>query len=261
MKMPKLIGILNITPDSCSDGGIYANIQEAVSRAEQMLQDGADYIDIGGESTRPGAQAISPEEELTRVLPVIQALIQNNIRNLSIDTRNASTAKSCLNAGVNWLNDVSALTHDANMITVAKDFDKITLMHMRGTPDNMQNSLSYSDLILEIKTYLSGRIETAVSAGIAKNKIIIDPGLGFGKSTQQCSEILRRLHEFQELGPVYIGPSRKNFIGELTGILEYSVERDNGTLGAVLKAAENGANFIRVHNIKAALHALKVFTA
>lgn len=260
MIIPKLIGILNITPDSCSDGGLYTDTGQAVRHAEKMLSEGADYIDIGGESTRPGAKIVCPKEELSRVLPVIQSLTQNGIRNLSIDTRNASTAKACLKAGVCWLNDISALTHDPDMMAIAKDFDKITLVHMRGHPETMQKSLEYTNLIFEIKNYLAGRIETAISAGISKNKIIVDPGLGFGKSTQQCVEILKHLKEFQELGPIYIGPSRKNFIGELIGIPEYSAERDYGTLGAVLHAAENGASFIRVHNIKASLQALKVFS-
>ena len=257
----KIIGILNITPDSCSDGGFYLEPRKAIAHAEQMLQEGADYIDIGGESMRPGAKAISPEEELHRVLPVIRELLQNNIRNLSIDTRNYLTAKTCLNLGVSWLNDVSALTHDAQMLSIAKDFDQLTLMHMRGAPENMQSNLEYSDLMIDIKNYLANRIEEAVCAGVSRPQIRIDPGIGFGKSTAQCVEILNRLEEFRELAPVYVGPSRKNFIGDLTGTPTYSSERDYGTVGAVFKAAQKGASFIRVHNVKATSQAWKVFRA
>ncbi|MEI6805352.1 MAG: dihydropteroate synthase [Myxococcaceae bacterium] len=252
----KVIGILNITPDSCSDGGLYLERDKAVAHAKQMVADGAFMVDIGGESTRPGAKIISPEEELKRVLPVVQILASQNIP-MSIDTRNASTAKACLEAGVTWLNDVSALTHDPKMPDIARQFDKIILMHMRGIPETMQQNTSYLDIISEIKTYLADKIK---ASGILKNKLLVDPGLGFGKSTEQCLEILKRLREFQELAPVYIGPSRKNFIGELTGILEYSADRDYGTIGAVLKAAQNGADFVRVHNVKAAIDALAVFT-
>ncbi len=253
----KVVGILNLTPDSCSDGGLYLDTQTAVAHAEQLLADGAYRIDIGGESTRPGARPISPDEELRRVLPTIQALASQGVP-MSIDTRNASTAKACLKAGVTWLNDVSALTHDPHMAEVAKDFDRVILMHMRGLPENMQSDTHYADIMGEIKAYLAGRIQ---ASGIPKERLLVDPGLGFGKSTAQCVEILRRLPEFQELAPVYIGPSRKNFIGEITGIQKYCAERDYGTIGAVLMAAENGASFVRVHHVKAAVDALKVFTA
>lgn len=243
-----------MTPDSFSDGGVHINLKNAVAHAEQLLTEGACRIDIGGESSRPGAKSVSPDEELHRVLPTIQVLASHGVP-MSIDTRNASTAKACLEAGVTWLNDISALTHDPDMIPVAKDFEKVILMHMRGTPETMQSNLEYSDIIAEIKVYLASRIE---ASGIPRNRLLIDPGLGFGKSTQQCLEILQRLGEFQELGPVYIGPSRKNFIGELTGE-KNPAERDYGTLGAVLRAAQNGANFIRVHNVKAAVQAISAY--
>lgn len=249
----KIIGILNLTPDSFSDGGLYTNISKAVAHAEQMLSDGAYRIDIGGESTRPGAQLVPPDEELSRVLPTIKALAAHNVP-MSIDTRNASTAKACLKAGVAWLNDISALTHDPAMSSVAKDFDKVILMHMRGTPETMQSYTQYIDLIAEIKAYLASRIE---ASGIPKDRLIVDPGLGFGKSTQQCLEILKRLAEFKELGPVYIGPSRKNFIGELTDT-KNPADRDAGTLNAVLMAAQNGASFVRVHHVRQLLANLPI---
>jgi dihydropteroate synthase len=251
----KIIGILNITPDSCSDGGLYLDPKAAIRHAEQLMLDGAFMIDIGGESTKPGAKPISSEEELSRVRPVIQALASHKIP-MSIDTRHASTAKACLNAGVSWLNDVSALTHDPDMMAIAKDFDRVVLMHMRGTPETMQKNLDYVDVILEIKIYLANRI---LASGLPKERLLIDPGLGFGKSTPQCIEILERLQEFKELAPIYIGPSRKNFIGELTGIPKYCAERDFGSIGAALKAFQNGADFVRVHNVKATKDALTVF--
>lgn len=254
----KIVGILNLTPDSFSDGGIYKTTRQAVTHAEQMIQDGACLIDIGGESTRPGATPVSPEQELDRVLPVVRELTAFKIP-ISIDTRNALTAKACLQAGASWLNDVSALSHDPDMLSVAKEFERVVLMHMRGTPETMQSNLSYLDIITEITSYLSQRLEIAIGAGIAKKSILVDPGLGFGKSTQQCIEILGNLQIFKNLAPVYVGPSRKNFIGELTQTRTPS-DRDYGTIGAVIKAYTSGADFIRVHNVKAANDALKVYS-
>ena len=256
--MTQIVGILNITPDSFSDGGHFNSLSEAIKHAEQMLDDGAAMIDIGGESTRPGALPVAPELELARVLPIIQALVANGIRNLSIDTRNASTAYACLQAGATWINDISALTHDPEMVYVAKDAKGIVLMHSQGNPETMQLNPSYTYVVDEIKAYLAERIEFALSKGLLQNQLWFDPGLGFGKTLEHNLAILNNLNEFCVLGPIYIGPSRKNFIGLLTGETNPS-QRDYGTLGAVLKAAQQGAKMIRVHNVKAAVHALKVY--
>ncbi|MES2503997.1 MAG: dihydropteroate synthase [Myxococcota bacterium] len=250
--MAQIIGILNITPDSCSDGGLYMETYKAVEHAHQMLSDGAAWIDVGGESTRPGATPITPEEELARVLPVIKALIASGVRNLSIDTRNATTARSCLEAGALWLNDVSALSHDPYMLTLAKDFEHVTLMHMYGASH---------DIISEIATFLKNRVEIAVNAGVSLGRISIDPGIGFGKSADQDFTILKNLSAFSPIAPVYAGPSRKKFMGPLLGLPNYGPERDYGTIGAVLHAAQNGASYIRVHNVRAAVDALKVLGA
>ncbi len=257
--MIQVVGILNITPDSFSDGGQFDTLKSAVKHAEQMLAEGAAMIDIGGESTRPGALPVPPDLELARVLPVVQALVSNGIRNLSIDTRNASTASACLKAGATWLNDISALTHDPEMVYVAPNAEGVVLMHSQGTPQTMQLAPSYTHVIDEIKAYLNQRIEFALSKGLRKEQLWVDPGLGFGKTLEHNLALLNNLNAFCELAPVYIGPSRKNFIGILTGETEPS-NRDYGTIGAVLKAAQQGAKMVRVHHVKAAIQALTTFT-
>ncbi|MBL4819280.1 MAG: dihydropteroate synthase, partial [Deltaproteobacteria bacterium] len=231
--MTRVAGILNLTPDSFSDGGNYFKLDKAVRHAHRMLEAGADLIDIGGESTRPGSQIIAPEEEVERVLPVVKALVSDGISQISIDTRNAKTAFACLKAGATWINDVSAFTHDPKMVFAARDAEGVILMHMRGTPQNMQQGpIIYSDVIGEIKTYLAERIEYALNNNLRREQIIIDPGIGFGKTLEHNIEILCRLDELKTLGPVMVGPSRKRFIGELTGVSN-AAERDFGTVGAV----------------------------
>ncbi len=256
--MIRVVGILNITPDSFSDGGQFDSLSLAVKHAEQMLADGAAMIDIGGESTRPGAQPVSPDLELARVLPVVQALVSNGIRNLSIDTRNASTAHACLKAGATWINDISAFTHDPEMVYVAKNAENVVLMHSQGAPQTMQLDPQYTNVVDNIKAYLQERINFALSKGLRKEQLWVDPGLGFGKTLEHNLALLNNLSAFKELGPVYVGPSRKNFIGLLTGETD-PANRDYGTIGAVLKAAQQGAKMIRVHHVKAATQALKVY--
>ena len=257
-----VMGILNVTPDSFSDGGRFLGLDSAVSRAEQLIRDGADIIDIGGESTRPYSQMVSPEEELERILPLVKALVKRGIRNISIDTRNASTAMVCLDEGASWINDVSGLSHDRDMITAVRNADVLVLMHARGTPDVMQTGdIKYQNVVDEVRDFLRERVLYASENGIDTRRILVDPGIGFGKKLVHNLDLIRRLHAFQDIGiGVLCGPSRKAFIGELTGIKEPS-ERDIPTLGAVACSVLAGTDMVRVHNVKATVEALKVIDA
>lgn len=257
---PRVIGILNITPDSFSDGGNYKNTNEAISKAEEMLRHGAFLIDIGGESTRPGAIAISSKEEQNRILPVIKSLTNNGIYKISVDTRNSSTAKKCIDLGISWINDISALRYDPKMIDVIKGIDRIVLMHTDSSIALMQKKPRYENIIEEIKFFLKNRVQFAVSNGIKLSQICIDPGIGFGKTLKHNLIILNNLSEFKEISPIFIGFSRKNFIGQITKIL-HPIERDYATIGAIFKAVKNNVSYIRTHNVKACIDALKIFNA
>jgi len=254
----KIMGVLNVTPDSFSDGGSFAQIDDALRQAEAMLQQGADVIDIGGESTRPFASPVTPQVEQARVLPVIEALMRRGISNLSIDTRHASTALQCHELGVRWLNDVSALGYDPQMLHIAHLFDVVVLMHARGTPDSMQlGEIRYEDAVAEVVSFLQARVAQAMQHGVAREKILVDPGIGFGKRLQHNLAILRGLAALKDIaGGVLVGTSRKAFIGELTGLPAH--ERDCATIGAVSIAVANGADWVRVHNVKATREALQV---
>jgi len=256
------MGILNITPDSFSDGGDFLNADAALREAEQMIEWGADVVDIGGESTRPFAKPVPPEEELARVLPIVRVLVNHGIRQLSIDTRNASTARACFQEGVTWLNDVSAFTHDPLMIEAAKNFETVILMHSRGTPESMQaGNIAYDDVVSEVYRFLQERVQVAMYAGIEKSKLIVDPGIGFGKRLEHNLALIRSLSKFQGLGSsVLCGLSRKAFIGELTGLKDPK-ERDAATIGAICMASSFGADIVRVHDVKGAVHALKIVDA
>lgn len=258
---PHLVGILNITPDSFSDGGRdFKNIGKMIQKAEKMFQDGASLIDIGGESTRPGANMISPEEEQSRILPIVAALIRNGISKISIDTRNSSTAKKCIQLGASWINDISALRHDSEMINVVNDANGIVLMHMQNTVKSMQKQPQYVNVVQEIKHFLQDRVNFALSRGIKISQLYIDPGIGFGKTLEHNLIILNNLNEFKEIAPIFIGPSRKSFIGQITHVAN-PAKRDYGTIGALFKAAKNGATYVRIHNVKACADALKIFNA
>ncbi len=260
--MTLVMGILNVTPDSFSDGGLFDNIDSAVAQAHQMVADGADIIDVGGESTRPFAAPVSQEEELSRVLPVIGELVRSGVKTISIDTRNSKTAQACLDAGASWLNDVSAFTYDPQMVAIAKHAAKVVLMHARGTPDVMQlGALTYNDIVNDIANYLRERVEFAVSHGIAKEKIIVDPGVGFGKTTQQDLRLIQSMKAFSGIGSaVMAGVSRKKFLGALSGIAD-AKSRDAITLGALSISVLSGADIVRVHNVKMAKEALRVVDA
>lgn len=243
-----LMGILNVTPDSFSDGGKYSNTSKAVDHALRMIDEGADFIDVGGESTRPGSESVSVEEELDRVIPVIEQLVKKNTIPISIDTTKSAVAEKALQSGAVIVNDISSFHFDHRMPEVVAKFNAtVILMHTKNKPKTMQRNPEYNDLIPEIKSYLSAAIKTSIEKGI--NQIIIDPGIGFGKNLEHNVEIFKRLREFQELGyPILIGPSRKSFIGTL---LDLPVdERLEGTAAAVAVSIMNGANIIRVHDVK-----------
>ena len=253
-----LMGILNVTPDSFSDGGLFFDPKAAVEHAKQMAKDGAQVIDIGGESTRPGSAQISQEEEFRRVKPVIEALLNKVDVLISIDTYKPKVAEECLKLGVHIVNDVTGLANK-NMLNVVKKYQApIIVMHMKGKPKTMQKNPIYEDAVAEIKKFLADKISKARKAGI--KDIIIDPGIGFGKTTEHNLQILKRLHEFEELGcPILIGPSRKTFIGTINGVPPS--ERREGTLAAVAIAAMNGANIIRVHDVKECRRAVQIADA
>ena len=250
--------ILNLTPDSFSDGGRFNTTDKAVKHAIQMQKDGADIIDIGGESTRPGAKTISINEELKRVTPVVKELVNQITIPLSIDTYKSEVAEKTLNLGVSMVNDITALRGDKKLVNIIADYDvPVCLMHMKGKPNNMQIKPAYNNVVPEIHDFLKERSEYALSCKIKKKNITIDPGIGFGKRTGQgiednC-EILNRLFEFKNLGfPILIGASRKTFIGNICGrekTLEVS-ERLEGSLAAACIAVMNGADIIRTHDVK-----------
>ncbi len=248
---PVLMGILNVTPDSFSDGGKFIRIALAVAHAKQMVEDGAVLIDIGGESTRPGSNFISMEEELLRVIPVLEA-IKKEIPNVlvSIDTNKADVAEMALQKGADMINDVSAGMFDKQMLdVVAKYGVPICLMHTKATPDVMQEDTVYDNLIADIYQFLYSRIEEATKVGIDRKKIIIDPGIGFGKNVEQNLQIIRDLEVFKGLGcPILLGSSRKSFIGKVTG--KEVNDRRYGTAATIVVGALNGAGILRVHDVK-----------
>jgi dihydropteroate synthase len=253
-----IMGVLNATPDSFSDGGRYFNLDKAIEQGISLARDGADIIDIGGESTRPYSQFVSEEEERNRVIPVIEALTKEIDKSISIDTCKAGVAEAALKAGASIINDISALRFDDHMASVAAGAGvPVVLMHMQGTPGNMQDKPSYNDLIPEIIGFLKAEIGTGLNAGIKREMIIIDPGIGFGKNFDHNLEIMRNLDRFAELDlPVLLGPSRKAFIGRILG--KKPSERDAGTMAAVVAGIINGAHIVRVHNVKMAVETARV---
>jgi dihydropteroate synthase len=243
-----LMGILNITPDSFSDGGNYLEPERALDRAWEMAEDGADIIDVGGESSRPGAQLVSTENELRRVIPVIRTLAKKITVPLSVDTVKAEVAKAALDAGAEIINDISALNFDSKMVEVAGRYRApVVMMHMLGNPRTMQNDPTYSDLIGQIRQYLNESMRLAENHGV--EQVIIDPGIGFGKTTEHNLQILRELDKFLDLKrPLLVGASRKSFIGN---VLDLPVDdRMEGSLAVAVWAAIKGAHILRVHEVK-----------
>jgi dihydropteroate synthase len=252
------MGILNITPDSFSDGGEFYDTERAIERGIQMVEEGADIIDIGAESTRPGAEPLPADVELKRFIPVLKGLLQRVDVPISIDTYKSVVAEAALKAGAHLINDISGLRFDPRMKEVVAKYQvPVVMMHIKGEPRNMQQNPHYDDVIGEIYNYFAEGIRSAEAAGIDKHKIIIDPGIGFGKRLQDNYEIIRRLSEFQDLGcPILIGPSRKSFIGSVLALPPD--QRLEGTLAAVAIAIQNGAHLVRVHDVKQVWRACRI---
>lgn len=244
----KLMGIVNVTPDSFSDGGEFLDAEAAIAHGAELAAEGADILDVGGESTRPGAVAVGAGEEKRRVVPVIEALAGRATAPVSIDTSKAEVAAAAIEAGASIVNDVTALA-DPDMAPLLADRGaELVLMHMRGSPRTMQVDPVYDDVVDDIRAFLAQRIERATAAGIDEEKIWIDPGIGFGKTTEHNLELLRRLAELRDLGrPIMVGTSRKGFIGSLTGA--DVGERLGGTIATCVLAVANGADALRVHDV------------
>ena len=254
-----VMGIVNVTPDSFSDGGKFFSPEDAISHASKLISQGADIIDIGGESTRPGAEQVSETEELNRVIPVIEKIRDENPKILiSIDTTKALVAEHAIEVGADIINDVSGFSFDNNMIeTVARFNVPIIIMHMKGKPQNMQLNPEYKDVINEILDFFKKKIKVAIQSGINRRMIILDPGIGFGKTVENNFELLSRLNEFNVLElPIMIGPSRKSFIGITLDLPPE--DRIEGTAAAVSAGVMNGATIVRVHDVKSMKRVVKI---
>jgi dihydropteroate synthase len=259
---PVLMGVLNVTPDSFSDGGEFFGAEPAVLHAEKMFDEGAQVIDVGGESTRPGSDPVSPEEELRRVLPVIQGILSACPDSIvSIDTYRSSIAEAALDAGARAVNDVTALGDPRMAGLMAERGCPIILMHMLGEPKSMQQDPRYEDVVREVRDFLAERAERAIRAGVEPENIILDPGIGFGKTMEHNLKLLKRLDSLVELGfPVLVGVSRKSFLGKIT-CSEDPKSRLFGTMAANVLAYERGASLFRVHDVRANKEALAVAAA
>jgi dihydropteroate synthase len=258
--MTRLMGIVNVTPDSFSDGGLFLDPDRAIMHARELVRGGADLLDIGGESTRPGARAVSAQEELERVAPVVRGLGDLGVP-ISIDTSKAAVAETALEAGAEIVNDVTALRSDPELAALcAKRGCEVVLMHMKGTPRTMQQQPQYEDVVAEVRGFLAERIEFATAQGIAEERIWVDPGIGFGKTVDHNLELLRRLGELRELGrPIVVGTSRKSFIGGLTG--REVEDRLGGTIASSVLALRAGADVLRVHDVAEVGQAVRVAEA
>jgi len=256
-----LVGVLNVTPDSFSDGGRYLDPENAIARGVKLAEEGADLIDIGGESSRPGARPVSAEEELERVVPVIRGLRRALSVPLSIDTYKARVARVAIEEGVDVVNDISAMRFDPEMVRViAAAKVPVVLMHMQGTPRTMQERPYYRDVVEEVKGFLQERIEFALESGVGPEQILVDPGIGFGKELEHNLALLRGLPALASLGrPILVGPSRKTFIGKILGV--GPEERLEGSLAAAVAAVLAGANMIRIHDVREARRAIGIADA
>lgn len=258
---PRVMGIVNVTPDSFSDGGRHATVDAAVAHALRLAEEGADVLDVGGESTRPGAEDVPLEEELRRVIPVIERLARETALPISVDTSKPEVMRAAVDAGAGMINDVYALRRDGALDIAAACGVPVVLMHMQGEPRTMQEAPQYEDVVAEVHRFLAERIFAAEMAGIPKKRIVIDPGFGFGKTREHNLALLAQLARFGELGvPVLAGLSRKRTIGELTGRTT-PAERVHGSVAAALIAAQRGARLLRVHDVAATVDALKVWDA
>ena len=261
LDVPRVMGIVNVTPDSLSDGGAHFDADAAIAHGLKLAEEGADLLDIGGESTRPGAQEISVEEELRRVIPVIERLARDTALPISIDTSKPEVMRAAVEAGAGMINDVYALRREGALDAAAQLRVPVVLMHMQGEPRTMQVQPEYDDVVGEVHRFLAERIFAAEMAGVARRNIVVDPGFGFGKTTAHNLQLLAQLRRFTELGvPVLAGMSRKKSIGELTG-RDDPRARVFGSVAAHLIAAQNGAMLLRVHDVAATVDALKVWNA
>ena len=245
-----IMGIMNTTPDSFSDGGKYNSANKAIDRAYDLLDNGADIIDIGGESSRPGAKPVSAAEEIKRISPLLIELAKNTDSTISIDTYKSSTAIYALDNGAHLINDISGMTHDKKMVNIISRYKvPIVIMHMKGTPKTMQENPTYDNIINEISDFLVKQANIAINAGVSNEKIIIDPGIGFGKTLNDNYKIIAKLKQISKLGfPVLVGPSRKSFIGET---LDESIdERIEGSIVSAALCYKNGAKIVRVHDVE-----------
>ncbi len=260
-KVTRIMGILNVTPDSFSDGGLFYDLDKALAHAHIMIGEGADIIDVGGESTRPGSKPVSEDEELRRVIPVIQELSKEIDKPISIDTYKSSVAEKAIEAGAQIINDISGLKADREMARVAAaNRTPIIINHIKGEPHNMPENPIYENLIAEVMLGLRQSIDLAVKSGINEDAIIIDPGIGFGKTTQHNLEILNRLEEFKSLErPIMVGTSRKSFIGHVLGLPLQ--ERLIGTAATIAVAITKGAKIVRVHDVKEAVQVVLICDA
>jgi dihydropteroate synthase len=254
------MGVVNVTPDSFSDGGEFLDSRRAIEHAVELVREGADVLDIGGESTRPGAAAVGADEERRRVVPVLEGLVGVGVP-ISIDTSKAAVAEAALDAGATWVNDVTALRGDPDLAALcAERRCEVVLMHMLGDPRTMQDDPRYDDVVDDVKAFLAGRVEAAVAAGVDEQRIWVDPGIGFGKTVEHNLELLRRLGELRELGrPVLLGASRKSFIGKITG--RDPQDRVGGTIATTVAGATQGAAAVRVHDVAATRDALATVAA
>lgn len=265
MDVPRIMGILNVTPDSFSDGGEFADAGGAIEAGLRMIEEGADIIDVGPESTRPASLPVPADEQIARAIPVIEGLRRRGAGvDISIDTRSAAVAEAALAAGATMVNDVSALRDDPRMVeVVVRAGASVVLMHMKGSPADMQRGggPTYDDLIGEIIAFLRERCDWAVARGVRRERIIVDPGLGFGKRFEHNLEIMRELRRFAELGrPLLVGASRKGFIGHVLG-REDPKDRLHGSLACAVLAADHGASILRVHDVGATAQALRMWAA
>ena len=261
-KYPKIMGVLNVTPDSFSDGGLYNSDKEAVDQALRMIDEGADIIDIGGESTRPGSEKVSLKDEISRTINVIKLLrkINSNVL-ISIDTSKAMVAKLAMEEGADIVNDISSYNNDKKMIDVVKKYNSgIILMHMQGTPKNMQKNPLYKDVVSDVLEFIDKKISLSLEYGIKKESIAIDPGIGFGKNLKQNLTLLKSLDKFIQLHPTLVGLSRKSFIGEILKEGDPK-KRLAGSLGASAFAVMKGAHIIRVHDVKETSDICKILTS
>jgi dihydropteroate synthase len=255
---PLIMGILNVTPDSFSDGGRWNTTDQALAHAMEMLENGADIIDIGGESTRPGAEPVSLSEEEARVIPVIRAIMARTQANISIDTSKSGVARLALDAGARIINDISAMTADPEMISAAANYGcGVILMHMQGRPHTMQIDPKYADVVTEVRDYLGARADNAIEKGVSRTSLAVDPGIGFGKILEHNVRLLRNLKSICDLGmPVVVGLSRKSFLGKLTG--RNTEDRMAASLAGAVWCALHGAAVLRVHDVKETVDALRM---